>query len=839
MDTRREFLSKILMLGGAAGVATLPASIQRAFAIDPEPDSTFFDAEHIVLLMQENRSFDHAFGTLRGVRGFNDPRAIQLPNNNAVWLQTNAKGETYAPFRLDIKDTKITWMGSLPHGRHSQVGAYNNGRHDNWIEAKKSDDEEYTDMPLTMGYYTREDIPFYYALADAFTVCDHNFCSSLAPTNPNRLHFWSGTVRAKLNEDSRAFVDNDDIESKGVEWRTFPELLEENNISWKVYQNELNIDSAWTGEEDSWLGNFGDNALEFFKQYNVKHLQSYVDYLPKRIELLQADIKTLQSKLQTLSPDGKEYKDASDELKYKQQWLQTATDDQKKYTAAAFNNLSQQKKSIHKKAFVINEGDPYRRELVALNYTDGNVDREINIPKGDVLFQFRKDVESGNLPTVSWLVPPENFSDHPSAPWFGSWYLSETIDILTKNPEVWKKTIFILTYDENDGYYDHVPPFVAPQYQKPETGSVSNGIDTRLDHVKLEQDIAGPIGLGFRVPMVIASPWSRGGYVNSEVFDHTSCLQFLELFLNKKFGKNIKETNITPWRRTVCGDLTSTFRKFDSGKIDALPFLKKDAFIEGIHKAKFKNVPSNYKSLSADEIGVINKNPNSSSYMPQQEKGIRPACPLPYDLSVEGALSTDKTFFSISMVASNVLFEDKTVGCPFTVYNYGKEFKVKNYAATAGDQLFDKTMLTDFENDAYNIRVYAPNGFYRSFKGDKNDPPVLITFRYDDANWNVVGKKPNYTGKIVMSFINPDLNNRYKIRIIDNAYKSFAPIEKEIPNVNESSSPTVITLDVTKNFSWYDFSLFVEGNTVFEKRYAGHVETGRESKSDPVMGAEI
>src|SRR5579863_1210775 len=163
MDTRRSFLKKSALLSGAAAFAqVLPPSIQRALAIDPKPGSTFMDAEHIVFLMQENRSFDHAFGTLRGVRGFNDPRAITLADKNKVWLQKNSAGETYAPFRLDIKDTKITWMGSLPHGRKSQMDARNNGFHDNWIEAKKSDD--YADMPLTMGYYTREDIPFYYAL---------------------------------------------------------------------------------------------------------------------------------------------------------------------------------------------------------------------------------------------------------------------------------------------------------------------------------------------------------------------------------------------------------------------------------------------------------------------------------------------------------------------------------------------------------------------------------------------------------------------------------------------------------------------------------------------------
>src|ERR1700733_6817583 len=154
MDNRREFLKRATLLAGGAGMLNvLPMSIQKALAINPAPGSTYMDAEHIVLLMQENRSFDHTYGTLRGVRGFNDPRAINLPNKNKVWLQTNHAGETYAPFRLDIKDTKITWMGSLPHGRASQVHAMNKGRYDQWLEAKKSGEPEYKDMPLTMGYY--------------------------------------------------------------------------------------------------------------------------------------------------------------------------------------------------------------------------------------------------------------------------------------------------------------------------------------------------------------------------------------------------------------------------------------------------------------------------------------------------------------------------------------------------------------------------------------------------------------------------------------------------------------------------------------------------------------
>ena len=196
MNSRRDFLKKSILLSGAGLTAGMfPPAIERAFAIHPEKGTTYLDAEHVVILMQENRSFDHCYGTLRGVRGFNDPRAIDLPNGNKVWLQTNESGETYAPFRLNIKDTKATWMGSLPHSWTDQVDAGNKGKHDQWLTAKKSGHPDFQKMPLTLGYYNREDLPFYYSLADAFTICDQNFCSSLTGTTPNRLYLWTGTIR--------------------------------------------------------------------------------------------------------------------------------------------------------------------------------------------------------------------------------------------------------------------------------------------------------------------------------------------------------------------------------------------------------------------------------------------------------------------------------------------------------------------------------------------------------------------------------------------------------------------------------------------------------------------
>src|SRR6185312_10866662 len=162
--------------------------------------------------------------------------------------------------------------------------------------------------------------------------------------------------------------------------------------------------------------------------------------------------------------------------------------------------------------------------------------------------------------------------------------------------------------------------------------------------------------------------------------------------------------------------------------------------------------------------------------------------------------------------------------CPFIIYTYGKEFKTKNYAVAPGDQLFDETLLTEFENNNYDVRLHGPNGFLRSFKGNKNDPSLRISY-FEESVFNANKKNYEYTGRIFIKFINPDLQNKYKIRIVDNGYNSFKPIIKNIPNVNVLPV-TIITLDTNHNSCWYDFSIFAEGNTDFEKRFAGHIETG-------------
>jgi phospholipase C len=802
-DTRRDFLKKAALLtGGVTLHPLLPESIQRALAIDPAAGSTWLDAEHVVILMQENRSFDHTLGTLRGVRGFNDPRAIRLPNGNPVWLQSNTEGDTYAPFRLDIRNTRATWMDSLPHSWSNQVDARNDGRYDQWLNVKRNSIKEYSDMPLTLGYHTREDLPFYYAMADAFTVCDQNFCSSLTGTNPNRLYFWTGTVREEQQEGSRAHVYNDDMDYGTLKWKTFPERLQGAGVSWKCYQNEVAIDTGFQGEEDPWLSNFQDNPLEFFAQYNI-HLY------PRHIEALKAKQPGYAPK-QTL------------------------------------DDLTPEARELHRRAFDSNAGDPHFRSLEELQYEDNGISRAMKAPKGDVLHQLREDVQSGKLPMVSWLSAPENFSDHPSAPWYGAWYVSEVLDILTQNPEVWKKTIFILAYDENDGYFDHVPPFTAPNPHRPDTGRVSEGIDTSVDFVTLEQarerkgfpetfDRACAIGLGFRVPLIVASPWSRGGWVNSQVFDHTSTLQMLEKFLSHKTGRQVREPNISDWRRLVCGDLSSVFRPYFGERMGELTPVQKDPFLESINKAQYRKLPDNFKALSPAEVALFSQEPRNSPYATRQEPGTRPSCALPYCMHVDGRLNADRSAFEIRFENSKMIFVERPVGAPFNVYapgNYAVADKPGHfepvrtwaYGVKPGDSISDVWPLKEFQGEHYHLRIYGPNGFYREFKGNANDPEVGITFGYQPITGN--GRLFEVLG--VLSWKNGD--KACTLELTDHSYGAVYPSRQLAAGENNQMEIPLIS-----SHGWYDFSVRVIGHEAFEFRYAGHVETGLDSVSDPAM----
>jgi phospholipase C len=199
MRSRREFLR---FAATAAGAAMIPASIRKALAIPANrATGTIKDVEHVVILMQENRSFDHYFGSLRGVRGFNDPRPMRLPSGKPVWYQPPAVVKTkhyhdrglakdaphVLPFYLNPRRT-TEFQAGTDHGWSSGHQAWNLGHHDQWVNHKQD--------VLTMGHLLREDVAFHYALADAFTICDAYHCSVHANTAPNRIYLWSGTIDA-------------------------------------------------------------------------------------------------------------------------------------------------------------------------------------------------------------------------------------------------------------------------------------------------------------------------------------------------------------------------------------------------------------------------------------------------------------------------------------------------------------------------------------------------------------------------------------------------------------------------------------------------------------------
>jgi phospholipase C len=417
--TRRRLLTTATALSGvAAGTAVLPGSLRRALAAtlaDP-PGGSLRDVEHIVILMQENRSFDHYFGTMPGVRGFADPAAIRLPDGSPVFRQPypgHAQGYL-SPFRLDTKATSAQATPGTDHSWPTQHQAWNHGQMNQWVPAKG---------PFTMGYFTQADIPFQWALARAFTICDRYHCSVLGPTNPNRLYMWTGMIDPQGAAGGPVTDNSPAHDNVILSWTTYPERLQRAGVSWQVYQEEDNYD---------------DNALAWFRQF-----------------------------------------------------------------AAAPSSSPLWQRGMRKR------------------------------PAG----AFEADARAGRLPQVSWLVAPTAQSEHPDYfPAAGAEYTASKLDAIASNEDLWRKTLFIVTYDENDGLFDHVPPPVAPH-------------GTRGEYVGGE-----PIGLGFRVPAVVVSPWSAGGRVCSDVLDHTSLIRLIE----RRFG--VREPNISDFRRRTCGDFTSALR---------------------------------------------------------------------------------------------------------------------------------------------------------------------------------------------------------------------------------------------------------------------------------------
>jgi phospholipase C len=321
--------------------------------------------------------------------------------------------------------------------------------------------------------------------------------------------------------------------------------------------------------------------------------------------------------------------------------------------------------------------------------------------------------------------------------------------------------------------------------------------------------------MGFRVPMIVASPWSRGGWVNSQLFDHTSMLQFLEEFAKKKSGKTIYESNISPWRRSISGDLTSCFRTY-SAEEAKLNYLDRDKFVIQIREAKDKEIPANFKALSAEQIADVNRKLASSQWMSKQEPGTRPANPLPYELYADGALSPDGKSFVLTMKAGTTAHGNSSMGAPFNVYlRDSGGMTAGTYAVKAGDTLTQSFPV----KDGYSIDILAPNGFFRSFQGSARS---LVTVQ---TTYEQQGGKP--TGNITLRVKNPG-KGAVQVAVKDNSY-GLASVTK---NIAAGATETIVMWS-GKSRGWYDVSVKAGDS---ESRYAGRVETGAVSTTDPAMG---
>ncbi|MBJ7608924.1 MAG: phospholipase [Candidatus Dormibacteraeota bacterium] len=432
--SRRQVLQTGAAFGlSAAAAAALPPGVLRALAAPPTPGK-LEDIDHIIISIQENRAFDHYFGSYKGVRGFGDTSVTQ-PDGSSIFAQRypGSSGNRLYPFRLNTRTSTGECTPDVDHGWPTQHATLRGRANDNWLPAHIASDGSAIG-PSVMGYYNRDDLPFYYALADAFTICDHYHCSVIGPTDPNHLYNFSAWL-------DPAGVDGGPLLSTNLKfggsqqfsftWRTMPEQLEAKGITWKVYTDPTS--------------NTINNVLAYFKAYQTNP------------------------------------------------------------TLAA-------------KAF----GSAYPADFAA-------------------------DVLAGTLPQVSWVISNAVEDEHPPDPIsLGETYTSQLITALTANPAVYAKSALILTYDENGGFFDHVPP------PTPDPGTPGEYVTTSVLPAAAG-GVAGPIGLGYRVPTMIVSPFSRGGLVSSDVFDHTSTL----LLIEKRFG--VEVPNLTAYRRATVGDMTSAF----------------------------------------------------------------------------------------------------------------------------------------------------------------------------------------------------------------------------------------------------------------------------------------
>jgi phospholipase C len=428
--------------------------------------------------------------------------------------------------------------------------------------------------------------------------------------------------------------------------------------------------------------------------------------------------------------------------------------------------------------------------------------------------QFRDDVNSGKLPQVSWLVGPAGYTEHPDYPInYGAWYISQILDILVAKPEVFSKTVFIINYDEPDGSFDHVLPPTPPA--TPAYGASTVSIENEIVNDPATTP-SGPIGLNCRVSFLAISPWSKGGYVNSQVFDHTSVIQFIE----KRFG--VYEKNLTPWRRAVMGDLTSAFN-FAKPNESAFSLPSTTGFLPSVEELAGGPTTTFSPTLSTVILGV-----------PEQEKGIRPARALPYELNAYGTVDTSNGTVGLKFHnpgKATVVFQVRSVNPADTV---------RTYTVEPGKMLADSWNVAS----SYGLSVYGPNGFVRYFNGSIGSNAAVLDVRsrykiegrdwddrdWDDRDWDDRGSER----RAILGYrIKNVAAHKVYVTVLD-AYTG-----DHVQRTLQAHEAFEGEMSVGEFHNWYDLIISVSEDSTFKYRLAGHIETGRDSFSDPALGGLV
>nr|WP_232073447.1 phospholipase C, phosphocholine-specific [Variovorax sp. RA8] len=742
---RRDFLRKTAgTLGAASALTVLPPSIRRALAVEAHVKSrSIEDVQHIVILMQENRSFDHYFGTMRGVRGFGDRFPIPLASGKPVYFQPNPSGGAdIQPFRRDSTIGRALIGSGTPHNFPDQQAAWNQGKMDRWIQFKNQ---------ATMGYFLREDIPFQFALADAFTICDGYHCSVLTGTDPNRIVFMSGS---NFNPELRKRgINSTHADGEPVNSRCWP-----NPSRWVAGRGQQ---ADGSGQIDPATG-----------AYNYKYVNTAFKWA------------TLPDVLQKAGVSWHIYQNMNNN-----------------WTGAMHGCLAFQSFRTAQ------PGSPIYEH--GLTGGPESADGAVNF-----LAQLKQDVINDTLPQVSWVLPTQALAEHPGSSEGTAGaadFTADVLDALTSNPKVWSKTVLFVTFDENDGFFDHLPMPAVPSYDA--NGNLMGKSTVALDgeyfdasvgnYLNVNDTTSGkirPWGLSSRVPMYVVSPWSKGGWVDSQVFDHTS----VGMFLEKRFGFTVDA--ISPWHRAVCGDLTSCF-DFVRPNDPVFPQLPDTSNWAAINAAQ--------RLLPAAPITTAPATPQPLF----QEAGVRPSRALPYELHTSARVDSRGM---LSLMFANTGKQ----GAVFHVYDKLHLDRIpRRYTVEAGKTLSDTWNAGASDSGKYELWVYGPNGFVRTFEGD--------ALFHDTAAFQPevqVGYQA-HSGHLYLRVRNNG-KQRGRVTITANAYNKHGPWTMDIkPGDIETQHWNLQT-----SGDWYDFTVSADN---FERRFAGRVESARPGVSDPAMALHL